>query len=214
MINRVLITLSVALISFGVKAHQPDLSSTLLVEQGENEWVLQVRSSLTAFEYEIEKHFGESSYTSPEEFQELVINYLKENISIKSNKTKGVVLENGIVKLGHETAATFEVVGMPATIQSLQVTNTSFTDIARNQSALIVLKEGFSKDQFVLNNNNQHTAKLKVSNSSFVLATPIQKTTKNSVLILGVLSTIAFAVAYFFYKNKHNYQNTRFALNP
>jgi len=54
--KRFLITLGLLLISWGAKAHQADLSSTLLVEQGENAWILQIRASLTAFEYEIEHH--------------------------------------------------------------------------------------------------------------------------------------------------------------
>ena len=104
MINRFLIMLCVLCISWGVKAHQPDLSSTILVEQGENKWVLQIRAALTAFEYEIEQTYGKDSYETPEEFQDLVIKHVQEHISILYNKANTAVLQNGKVKLGHETS--------------------------------------------------------------------------------------------------------------
>ena len=32
-----------------LQAHQPELSTTMLIEQPEGQWLLQVRSALTAF---------------------------------------------------------------------------------------------------------------------------------------------------------------------
>ncbi len=195
--NKFLITLCVLFISMGAQAHQPDLSSTILVEQSENQWILQIRASLTAFEYEVEQHFGESSYASPEEFQALVIKHVQENTSIFFNGTNAAVLQNGQVKLGHETSVSFQVAGTPEAFKSLAVKNSSFSDISRNQGALIVLKEGFAKDQFILNNSNGHTAKLEVRDTQFELITPAQEETKFSLLFFAgallVLSLIYFA---------------------
>lgn len=190
------------LLGYGtIEAHQPDLSSTLLVEQGKNKWALQIRAALTAFEYEIKTHFGDSSYATPEEFRGLVIKHIQENTSIVFNEANAVALQNGIVKLGHETTVSFEVVGTPETIESLVVKNSSFGKIARNQSAFIVFKEGFSKDQFTLNNDNKHTVELKVSDSKFELAIPIQTTNRYFLLIFaGIL--LALSIAYFIFKNK------------
>lgn len=199
--NRILIMLCVLFISLGVKAHQPDLSSTILVEQGENKWILQVRAALTAYEYEIEQHFGENSYATPEEFQELVLQHVQEHISILFNDTHAVALENGMVKLGHETSVVFEVVGTPETIHSLDVKNSSFSDISRNQGTLIVLKEGFSKDQFILNDANKHTAVLKVSGSKFELVSSVQEKTQYSFLIFGG-ALLVLSIIYFAYKSK------------
>ena len=195
---RILITLCIICISFGVKAHRPDLSSTLLVQQGENKWVLQVRSALTAFEYEIENHFGKSAYNSPEEFQKLVVDYVQNNIAIKVNGENAVVFQNGNVKLGHETNATFEVIGMPKNIQSLVVKNSSFSNISRNQSALIVVKKGFSKDQFILNNDNGHIVELQVKNSKLELVAPIKKMSQSFKWIFVVLSLVLIFF-YFLY---------------
>lgn len=167
-ITRFLTLLSVLCISSQVQAHQPDLSSIILAEQGDNKWVLQVRSALTAFEYMVEEHYGASAYTTPEEFQELVVNYVRDNISIRFNEADVAVLQHGMVKLGHETNVIFQLAGTPEAVHSLMVENRSFSDIPRNKSVLIVYKEGFSKDQFTLNEDNEHRIKLKVGNFTFV----------------------------------------------
>ncbi|WP_020538604.1 DUF6702 family protein [Lewinella cohaerens] len=206
--NKFLITLCVLFVSIGAKAHQPDLSSTILVEQGENQWILQIRASLTAFEYEVEKHFGESSYASPEEFQALVIKHVQENTSILFNGTNAAVLQNGQVKLGHETSVSFEVKSTPEDFQSLAVKNSSFSDISRNQGALIVLKEGFAKDQFILNNSNEHTAKLEVRDAKFELITPTQEKAQFPFLILaGAL--LVLSLIYFAFKKRKTFRLQR-----
>ena len=121
--------LSVLCTSWQVQAHQPDLSSIILSEQGEQNWVLQVRSALTAFEYAIEDHYGAGSYTTPEEFQQLVVNFIRERISIRFNDTDAAELQNGMVKLGHETNVIFQLVGTPEAIRSLAVEHNSFSNI-------------------------------------------------------------------------------------
>lgn len=209
---RWIICLSLLLSCTTAKAHQPDLSSTLLVEQGENKWILQVRAALTAFEYEVEKRFGASAYTSPEEFKKLISSYVKEDIIIQCNDKTPTVLQNGKVKLGHETSITYEVMGLPENIQSLVVKNTSFSHIPRNQSALIVLKKGFSKDQFILNNNNKHTVELKVMNTKFELVNPTQGNT-NYFLVIFVAISLVIGVLYFVYRNKRNKEFTSVSLN-
>lgn len=191
-------------IPWGVKAHQPDLSSTLLVEQADNKWVLHVRAALTAFEYEIDQHFGADSYATPEEFQQLLLNHVKDNVSILYNGKDAAVLQNGIVKLGHETSVTFEVVGTPETMKTLRVKNSSFSHISRNQSAIIILKKGFSKCQFILNSSNKHSIKLEVENSKFELISPAQEMSPNSIRLFVAISLFSIFL-YFVYKhNKIN----------
>lgn len=166
-ITKALWLLAAFCISSQARAHQPDLSSIILAEQGEDQWVLQVRSALTAFEYVIEKHYGPSAYTTPEEFQELVVNYMRDHISIIFNDTHPAILYKGMVKLGHETNVIFQLAGTLETIHSLVVENNSFKSISRNKSVLIVYKEGFSKDQFTLNDDNGHSIRLKIGDSKF-----------------------------------------------
>lgn len=166
MINKLLLFLFLS-ITISVKAHQPDVSTTMLVEKENNTWVLQISASLSAFQQEIKTHFAE--YKSPEEFQQMVLEHIKNNFEITFNEDQAITLNNGIVRLGHETKVVFEVFGVPTDIKTVFVKNSAFKDIHKNQSALVLLKEGFNKEHFVLNNKNNHTLKLIKDDNKFVL---------------------------------------------
>lgn len=159
--------LSTLFFSFTMSEHQPELSSTMLVERADGTWVLQVRAALTAFEFEVHTHYGKDSYETPEAFNNLVIKHLINNISIAFNGEQAVKLQKGYVKLGHETNVIFEMPGVPKEIIKVIATNTGFKDIQDNKSALIILKKGFEKKQFMLDNNNNHTAQLKALENQF-----------------------------------------------
>ena len=161
--------LSTLFLSFSNSAHDPELSSTLLVERNDGTWVLQIRAALTAFEYEVHTHYGKDQYATPEEFNALVVRHLMEKISITFNEKTAATLQNGYVKLGHETMAVFDMNGVPKKINKVMVSNTSFKDIHDSQSALVILKKGLNKQQFWLNTDNEHTARLKASRNQFEL---------------------------------------------
>lgn len=185
------------LLGYGtIIAHSVDISSTILSEQKDNQWVLQVRGALAGIEYEVKERFGENSFSTPEEFRALVLEYMQEHISIQFNGENKAVLKNGIVRLGHETNVVFQVIGLPETINSLLIKNSSFKDISRNQSALIIFKEGFAKKQFLLNSENEHTVALNAENHMFVLAT--QNEWKIAYTLLAVLG--GFLIVFFAFR--------------
>ena len=185
------------------QAHQPAISTVILAEKSDQSWILQIRSPLTSFEYVIIQNYGENSFASADEFKDLVINYLKENISIRFNGNYELLLQKGTVKLGHETNVFFQVTEVPEKINSLEVSNTSFKTINRNQSMFMVLGEGLEKDQFILNNENEHSAILKVDDNKLVQQEAtlflglFQKETLNSSFNIWVLVVIlALALIY------------------
>ncbi len=192
--------------SWVAKAHQTDLSTTLLVEKGENEWVLQVRASLTAFEYEIEEHYGESSYDSPQAFQTLALEYMRDRISIIFNESELVALKHGVVKLGHETIVDFQLDGAPESLHSLKVSNLGFSDIPRSKVALIVLKEGFSKDQFILSDSNLYTVQLKAHNSKFELVAPSVDKKEVSLFIALAIILLNLTIIYWISRRKSGFE--------
>ncbi len=187
-------------ISIGASAHSPDVSTTLIVEESDDHWVLQIRAALTAFEYEVEYHFGAESYATPEEFQELVIQHVQKQTSIYANEIDQVQLLDGVVKLGHETSVTFKLTGIPSELKLLELTNASFKEIPRNQSALMLLKKGFEKNQFRLDRNNQHKARLKISESKFELEKFVAEKTSFPIkpVIASLFVFMAITVAYKF----------------
>lgn len=182
-----------------ISAHQPDVSSTMLSQQANKQWALQIRASLDAYKYEAAT-LPKKSYASPEEFQALVIQHVLSNVSIIFDKNIKATLKNPYVKLGHETNVIFEVVGVPDDFKTVEITNRSFKDIGRNKSALIVLKKGFSQEQLVLNNSNNHTVHLALKGKKFI----IDDSKGNQVLARpGLFFGMIFlgAIGYFLIKN-------------
>jgi hypothetical protein len=163
-----IIILSFLLHSFSGKIHDPAYSSSILIENDDGSWVLQINSALTAFEHEVHTNYGKDSYKTPEDFNNLVIQHALKNLSFKINTKNTVSFKNGYVKLGHEASVVFEVVGIPEKITEILFTNSSFKDIHNNQNALIILKKGFKKQRFILNDKNKYTSELKVSGNQFV----------------------------------------------
>ena len=191
------------------QAHQPAISSIILTEQAHQGWILQVRSPLTAFEYVIKQHYGEGAFATPEEFQELVIEYLMDNISIHINgQDKSLALKNGFVKLGHDTNVVFQAEGIPETIETLVVKNPSFKDINRNQSIFMVLGKDKNNVQFILNDENQHTANLKVVEEQFVIQEAnlifglLQDETIQSGFNYWLVGIISFLLLAYYIKRK------------
>lgn len=166
--TKYILALIVALMAVISMAHQPEISTTMLSEQADGTWILQLSTSMTAFEHEVHTKFGTESYKTAEEFKDLVLRHVIANFAIEIDGAKKVTLENGFVRLGHETSAVFQVRGLPELISKMSIRNSSFNNIHDSQSALIILKNGFAKKQFVLNDKNHHTVRLTVSNKSFV----------------------------------------------
>jgi len=94
---------------------------------------------------------------------------LQENLSITFNEKENATLTKGYVKLGHETNVLFTVLNVPEKFSSVTIKNNSFKNIHRSQSALMIFKEGFEKQHFVLNGKNNYTASLTVNKFNFEL---------------------------------------------
>jgi len=158
------------MMSIILNAHQADVSSTMLIERSPGDWVVQIRSALTAFEHEVKVQYGDDAFATPAEFKGLVIGHVEQNLLLQINDQR-IDLSNGFVKLGHETSVVFELTDVPKNITTIKVINTSFMDIPRNKSALMVYKKDVSKEQFILDSKNQHSVKLEFDNSKFTLLT-------------------------------------------
>lgn len=182
--------LVLGLLSMASFAHNPEVSTTMLVEKENNVWVLQLSASLTAFQQEIKTHYVENPYKTPEEFQQMVLEHLKKNLHITFNEGEAVTFSKGIVKLGHETKVVFEVFGTPSNIKSAIITNTVFEDIHRSQGALVILKEGYQKKQFILNDSNNYTIALQADNNQFMQVVEQKASVLPSIVIVSLIGII------------------------
>ncbi len=186
-----LLLLFVLALAGNLYAHQSDVSTTMLVEQEPGKWQLYLNCSLNAFEYEVKQHFGEQSFTTPEEFQDLVLQHLQRNLDVRFNGGNRAVLSGGKVKLGHETGVVFTLVEVPDGPRELRLTNTVFADIHQNRSILVVLMKDREKVQLELSADNAHTAHLNLGTGEIrsiaAAGVPGQPVGYLPLLLLGVL---------------------------
>ena len=188
--KKYILVLVAGLFSMASFAHNPEVSTTMLVEKENNVWVLQLSASLTAFQQEIKTHYAETPYKTSKEFQQMVLDHVKKNLHITFNNGDDVTFSMGIVKLGHETKVVFEVFGTPSDIKSALITNTVFEDIHRSQGALVLLKGGFQKKQFILNKTNDYTIALQADNNQFTQVVEQKASLMSSAVIFTLIAII------------------------
>jgi len=149
-------------------AHQPDLSTVIISATDKGQVLLQINSSLTAFQSEIKYINGEGAYQTPEEFQDLVIQHFNENFTIILNEKDTLTFHNPEVFLGHETKIVTEIKGVPKNIERIYLKNGIFKDIHNNQSTVIFYLEGFpQKQNYTLSNDNNQELSLKLKNGEW-----------------------------------------------
>ncbi|GAA0877198.1 hypothetical protein GCM10009119_01660 [Algoriphagus jejuensis] len=167
--KRLVITLALlAAFVLPVKAHDPDISSLLMIEQDSGEWILQVNASLTAFEYVVTAAYGEGSFQSAEEFNQLLLDFLRDKILLRTNGQQ-INLKTGLVSLGHATTVAFELPDFSGNIETVEVENESFEDIRRSQVLFGMIKDGMDKSQFILNEANDFRLSLQVQDNRVLL---------------------------------------------
>ncbi|QXP62276.1 hypothetical protein [Polaribacter sp. HaHaR_3_91] len=148
-------------------AHQPDLSNIVISKTENGQVILQVNSSLTAFQQEVNFVNGEGFYKSPEEFRNLVIKHFNSRFSMIINKKDTLQFKNPKVFLGHETKLVVEIIGLPETINSIQLKNTLFKDIYHSQSIVIFLLEQFPTQKFSLDVDNKYQINLALKKGNW-----------------------------------------------
>ncbi|MDF9799310.1 hypothetical protein OKW21_004573 [Catalinimonas alkaloidigena] len=186
------------LIAMSASAHQPDISSLTLLEHESGKWTLQLNASMTAFQYEVRNAYGDDSYASPEEFNQLLVNHLKEHIALQLNK-ENVTLENGLVRLGHATTVAFELSGVPEAVEEVFVENRGFENIHHSQIIFSIVKEELDKFQFILNEENNFQISLSLEDNQILLA----ETSWNSKWAFGAISiVVAGLLGFLFYRSR------------
>ena len=174
-------------------AHSPDLSSVMIYEQNGKHF-LAIKSSLTAFEGEIDYHFNKNAYKTSEKFQELVTKYFQNKCSLIINNDTIKFIKTTVV-LGHETTVFAELPNLPKKINALYLKNELFADLPHNQCELIIMIKGYPPKQHIIKKENLYEVTLLIENGRWsVIETvnPISKTSK--LIILGLLSIAAIIV--------------------
>lgn len=183
-------------------AHQPDISSTMLADKGDGEWVMQIRAALTAFEYEIKNSNQDYEYETPEEFENLIAKLVEEKLILSINN-KHIQLNDAIVTLGHETSIVYTIPDLEEGISEVEITQKTFENIHKNRSALVIMKKGTKPQQFMLDVGNNNSAKLSYQDDQFVNLNPstgLQTNSKMKWWYILALALISLLIIFFFKK--------------
>ncbi|MFD1551547.1 hypothetical protein DNU06_03415 [Putridiphycobacter roseus] len=183
-----------------VKAHSPNISSTIIAQQEDQKWILQIVTSMRAFQTIFKNNLGENAYSSIEEFKKLVLSHLKNNIKIVCDDQKVINISNGKISLGHEMKVAYPLINMPNDFRKIQVSNKSFTQFHNSKSTLIILKNGVISKPLELNKNNDFQLNLKIKNNKLMV------NESNSILWLifafFCVILIVLITNYFYYRRK------------
>ncbi|EOR95879.1 hypothetical protein ADIARSV_0941 [Arcticibacter svalbardensis MN12-7] len=178
-----------------VSAHNPDISSLMIYEQN-GKTILLIKSSLTAFEGEVDYIYGKDAYKTPEEFRQLVIKLFKEKCSIEING-ETIQFNNTQIQLGHETNLFSELVNIPKDINSLHLKNALFKDMSNNLCETILNLNGIPLKQYILNKDNQQEATFKVEDHKWEIVKTSKPFYQNPIILLGLAALLIGAIIAF-----------------
>lgn len=182
-------------------AHTPDLSSLMIYEQN-GKYLLIIKSSLTAFQGEVDYIFKKNAYKTPEEFQQLVLKHFQNNCSVIINN-ETIKFINPQVQLGHETTLFAELDAVPDDIKSINVKNAMFEDMPNNMCELILINKGFVQKQHILSAGNNNEVLLKAENNNWIEEKTSHPISDNADVLIGIGFIIMTCIAGFFVYRKH-----------
>ncbi len=189
--NKIIITLALLLSTLGLSAHSTHASSAMLIEQSEGVWLLQIRSALTAFEHEVHRHFGEDSYDTPAAFNELVIQYLSDEIDLRFDDGESLVISEPTVRLGHETSVVYRVLDVPERYSDMSFRFTGFSDIYRSETIFFMVDPEIERSQFRLTESNDHTLDLELIDGALISRpSSITATTDYTIILLSAAAIL------------------------
>lgn len=189
-------------------AHQIDLSTIILSKTENGKVVMQINSSMTAFQGEINYLNPKNSYKSPDDFRNLVIKHFLKNFSMILNEKDTLKFVNPIVILGHETKIVVEVTGIPKNVYSISLKNKLFKDIHDSESAVVFLLKGFpEKTHYELNDENNHELDIALIDSNWV--TVVRNNPFSYLkyaLYIGLIAVIG--LLFYFIRKRKNSQSS------
>lgn len=188
--SKILLVAFFSLLQSHLLAHNPQQASLKLFIQEKGSFI-----DLSLSQYGIEQAFLkkypklEMSAIEANEFKELLIKYIKENIQLSAN---GQTLEvgTGIIKLGsHETNLKFIVDSFPENIEYLEVTAPCFQE-NENQINFFTLVYDGKNTRAKLSKKNNFKAKYTFTESNIEVAYSPEKEMINIRSIVVILSIL------------------------
>jgi hypothetical protein len=130
--------------------------------------ILVIKTSLTAFEGEVEYYYGKNAFKTADEFRLLVIKHFEKNCFVIMNSDTVKLIKQTVV-LGHEITVFAELANSPEKPTSCYVKNTCFKDLHNNMCELFLSLKGLPQKQYILNAENKNEVTLKLINNEWVV---------------------------------------------
>ncbi len=191
--KRSLVFIFILCIHYLANAHQPDISSLMIYQQNDK-YLLIIKSSLGAFESEIEYKNGKNAYKTPKEFQDLVIQRFEKHCLVKVDN-QIVPLINPYVTIGHETTVFAELKNFPEKFSEIQVESTVFEDMPKSICEVILTLSNLPQKQYLLTKENNRQVTLNLMNQKWEIKELSSDSGKTSWIIIG--GVIAFFASIF-----------------
>ncbi len=181
-----------------LQAHQIDRASLTLAEAGNEVWVMQLNSSLTALQYLVEQEFGKDVYATPQEFEQLASAALRQHLRLSQTSGTELSIDSVRVQLGHESRVLFQLAGLSADWQEIDITFTGLAGIDHSTCRLVVHPQAGEGATAELTSNNDFSATVHHSENDFAISTP-SVATAGMPALGGMLLYGAAILAFFIF---------------
>ncbi len=193
-------------VSFASYAHQPDVSTAVLSKTDDGKYILQITSSLSAFEGEIDYLYSKNAYKTADAFKKLVVDHFNKNVFFIVNEKDTLKFSEPLVLLGHESKIVVELLNVPENINAIYIKNTMFKDMPHNQMAVIMLIDGFPKEQYILENKNEQTIQLELKEGTWVNSEIDELKIKYILYISFFLIIAMIPLIFISYRDRKNFR--------
>ena len=156
------------------KAHSPLISTVAIIKSKENTWSVHISASLSAFQYALinaDKSLQLDSLSS-DLFQQRVIDLLRRKLRVQITGRENIILEDGIVKLGHETEVVFKLSVKENNPRSIKIKNESFLSIADHYCVVKVITPDGASSNILLEKDNEYSVEVFNSKNGYILTNP------------------------------------------
>ena len=157
---------------------------------------MHISASLSAFQYALinEDKLLQLDSLSSDLFQQRVIDLLRRKLRVQITSGENIILEDGIVKLGHETEVVFKLAVKENNPRSIKIKNESFLSIADHYCVVKVITPDGASSNILLEKGNEYSVEVFNSKNGYALTNPSKFNWKLSLAGVFLLISILLFV--------------------
>ncbi|WP_276167910.1 hypothetical protein [Zobellia alginiliquefaciens] len=167
--KKLIIGILISFYTLSASAHSSQIATMTLAQDQQNNWSLHISSSFNGFRNQLIQNFPDIKVDdlSADDFQKLVIAYVKDNIVLNGNSGFIGELREGAIKMGHQTDLKFRVTGLPNKLSTLQVKLKGFSEASKHNTVFKIIDPTVTSKNFVIKKDNQFAVSIEKANGAF-----------------------------------------------